>query len=112
MARTKGSVNRSSRKVRDAIASFANMNAKNFQSWIARVAEDNPEKAADLYLKAIEYHIPKLQRTEHTGADGEQLTINHILETIETPTIPKVIEAQPIDAEYEKLIDHGIIEEV
>jgi hypothetical protein len=34
------------------------------------VALEDPGKAADLYLKAIEYHIPKLARSEQTGPDG------------------------------------------
>jgi hypothetical protein len=34
------------------------------------VALEDPGKAADLYLKAIEYHIPKLARSEVSGPDG------------------------------------------
>ena len=30
-------------------------------------------KAADLYLRAIEYHIPKLARTEVSGTNGEPI---------------------------------------
>lgn len=37
------------------------------------VVKPNPEGAAKVYLAAIEYHIPKLSRTEVTGAGGKDL---------------------------------------
>ena len=36
--------------------------------WLAGI--DDPAKKLDLYLKAIEYHIPKLARSEVSGPDG------------------------------------------
>ncbi len=77
--RPKGSVNRATADVRAAIAVFAEGNAHKLQDWLDRVAEGSegnrpdPAKAADLYLRAIEYHIPKLARTEVTGKDGGAL---------------------------------------
>lgn len=71
----KGRPNKATQDVRAAIAAFAEGNAGNLAKWIARVAEGtkerapDPAKAAELYLKAIEYHIPKLGRTELTGKD-------------------------------------------
>ena len=56
--------------VRNAIALIAQDNAGNFARWLNEVASEDPAKAADLYLKAIEYHIPKLARSETTGKDG------------------------------------------
>jgi hypothetical protein len=38
--------------------------------WLNEVAQDDPYKALDLMNKLSEYHIPKLARTELTGADG------------------------------------------
>jgi len=76
VGRPKGSPNRATADVRAAIAVFAEQGAPKLQEWIERVAEGfgdvkpDPGKAADLYLKAIEYHIPKLARQEHVGADG------------------------------------------
>jgi hypothetical protein len=51
---------------------IADEQAENFARWLAETAEGNiaagvkpdPKGAADLYLKAIEYHIPKLARVE------------------------------------------------
>ena len=73
--RPPGSLNKSTSAVREAIARMADENADNFVGWLNQVAASNPEKACDIYLKAIEYHIPKLARTEVTGADNGPLTI-------------------------------------
>jgi len=53
------------------IARMAEAKADEFTDWLDRVAKDDPAKAADLFLKAIEYHIPKLARTE-IGTDQDQ----------------------------------------
>lgn len=74
--RPKGSPNKATADVRAAIAAFAEGNAHKLQEWLDRVAEGSegvrpdPAKAVDLYLRAIEYHIPKLARTEVTGENG------------------------------------------
>ena len=73
--RPPGSLNKSTSAVREAIARMADENADNFVGWLNQVASTNPEKACDIYLKAIEYHIPKLARTEVTGAENGPLTI-------------------------------------
>lgn len=79
--RTKGTPNKASRDVREAIAKFAEDKAEAFSGWIDQVAEADPAKAADLYLKAIEYHIPKLARTEGAGDEGQHiLEIRHKVE--------------------------------
>jgi hypothetical protein len=73
IGRPKGSPNKSTAAVREAIALFAEGNAHKLQSWLDDVAmgaggnRPDPAKAADLYLRAIEYHIPKLARTELVG---------------------------------------------
>ena len=75
----KGVPNKATADVREAIARFAQSTVPQFQEWINRVAQEDPAKAADLFLKAIEYHIPKLSRAEVTGANGASLipaTIN------------------------------------
>tara|TARA_R110000787_G_scaffold99632_2_gene204270 strand:+ start:1246 stop:1521 length:276 start_codon:yes stop_codon:yes gene_type:complete len=80
MSRVKGTPKTGGRKagvgnkitveVREAIALIAQRNVGNFEKWLGAVAVDDPGKAADLFLKAIEYHIPKLARSEQTGLDG------------------------------------------
>jgi hypothetical protein len=71
--RPKGAENKATKRVREAIANFAEVNVENFSKWVTRVAEDDPKGAADLFLKAIEYHLPKLQRTEVTGLEGDDI---------------------------------------
>lgn len=68
--RPKGTPNKATQAVREAIARMAEDNAENFALWLSQVAASSPEKACDIYLKAIEYHIPKLARTEVTGMDN------------------------------------------
>lgn len=66
--RRAGVPNRSTVMVREAIALFAEQGAGRLWKWLEEV--DDPAKRVQLYLQAIEYHIPKLARTEVTGADG------------------------------------------
>ena len=73
--RPKGSPNKSTAAVREAIAKMAEMNAPRFSNWLDQVAAKSPEKACDIYLRAIEYHIPKLARTEVTGTDGKPVAL-------------------------------------
>lgn len=78
MARTKGSVNKSTEQVRRAVAELLEMSAPRMMGWLEKVAsgdkgegiKPDPGRAVDLVLKAAEYHIPKLARTEsHTSVE-------------------------------------------
>lgn len=66
--RRKGVPNKSTRDVREAIAEFAQANVDQMSEWLEAIPD--PARRMDLYLRAIEYHIPKVARTEITGADG------------------------------------------
>lgn len=91
--RPKGSPNVATANARSAIAKFVDRNAHRLEGWLDRIAEDNPLAAYNAYMSVVEYHIPKLARTEITGKDGEKfnITINGI------ETLP----AKPcIDAEF------------
>lgn len=57
------------------MAAFAEANVDRMEGWLTRIEENDPAKAMDLYLRAIEYHIPKLGRTEHTGKDGAEVPL-------------------------------------
>lgn len=70
----KGVPNRTTKDVREAISLIAQRNVDQFERWLAKVAKGDPAKAADIFLRAIEYHIPKLARTEVSGKDGEPVT--------------------------------------
>lgn len=62
--------NKTTLEVRQAIAQLAESSAPMVEQWLATVATEDPAKAMDLWLKMIEYHVPKLARTEVTGKDG------------------------------------------
>ena len=89
--RPKGSPNKATAAVREAIAVFAEGNAHKLQEWLDDVAngvggnKPDPAKAADLYLRAIEYHIPKLARTEMTGVDGGPVQVSGITINLKKP---------------------------
>jgi hypothetical protein len=61
--------------VRATIALVAERKVLELETWLNRVAINDPQKAMDLYLKMIEYHVPRLQRTEVTGLDGAALSV-------------------------------------
>ncbi len=72
--RKPGTLRKTTVDVREAIAQFAQANVENMGQWLLQI--EDPAKRLDLYLRAIEYHIPKLGRLEHTGQDGGPVEIN------------------------------------
>ena len=80
MPRPKGSANKSTEQVRRAVAELLEMSAPRMIGWLQIVADGDeakgvkadPGKAVDLVLKAAEYHIPKLARTESHVSVEEQ----------------------------------------
>jgi len=77
--RVAGVPNKSTALAREAIARFVDGNAHKMQEWLEQVAggvkndEDkyivlpNPEKAFGMLQSVMEYHLPKLARSEHIG---------------------------------------------
>ena len=52
------------------IASFVDGNSQRLQMWLDEVYErDGPKAAFACFSDLIEYHVPKLSRTEVTGKD-------------------------------------------
>lgn len=92
--RPAGVPNKATRAAREAIAAFVDGNAHRLQKWLDEVADGrpavgpdgkplydddgkplwlvppNPEKAHNMFQSVIEYHVPKLARSELTGAGG------------------------------------------
>lgn len=60
---------------REAIGLFVEGNAHRLQAWLDQIALTDPEKAFSLFQSVIEYHVPKLARQEHTGADGGPIVV-------------------------------------
>ena len=92
--RPSGSPNKATTQARQAIASFVDGNAHRLTGWLDQVAQGvktedpetgeekyivapNPAKAFDMFQSVVEYHIPKLARTEVTGNDNQPLVIEH-----------------------------------
>lgn len=61
---------------REAIGRFVDGNAHRVQGWLDEIAEKQGAPAAyRCWLDLLEYHIPKLARTEHTGKDGGAIIV-------------------------------------
>jgi hypothetical protein len=71
--RKKGVPNRLTADVREALASLAKGNIGKAQTWLDRTAKKDPGRALDLYLRLLEYHVPKLARSEISGPNGTAL---------------------------------------
>lgn len=69
--RPKGLQNKTTVAAREAIARFVDGNADRLQGWLDEIAADQgPAAAFKCFSDLLEYHVPKLARTEVTGADG------------------------------------------
>ena len=89
--RPKGVGNKATGMAREAIAKFVDANAHKMEEWLVAVSDGvqdeqtkkwlvppNPEKAFGMLQAVMEYHIPKLARTEHTSPQDEP--VKHIHE--------------------------------
>tara|TARA_R110000822_G_scaffold73603_1_gene176864 strand:+ start:501 stop:806 length:306 start_codon:yes stop_codon:yes gene_type:complete len=81
--RPKGLANKTTVQAREAIAMFVDGNAHRLGEWLDAVAngdvdndiKPNPAKAFEMFQSVVEYHVPKLARSEITGADGSDLVV-------------------------------------
>lgn len=74
--RPKGTPNRATQSAREAIARFVDGNAHRLNGWLDQIAEqDGPKAAFTCFMDVVEYHVPKLQRTELTGKDGAAIVV-------------------------------------
>jgi hypothetical protein len=70
--RRKGSLNKDTKKIRDAFHMLLENNLDNMTIWLGKIAEKDPVKASELILKLSEFIIPKLARQEIVGQDGSE----------------------------------------
>ena len=63
--RPKGTPNKATADARAAIALFIEGNVDRLNGWLDDIAEDDPKDAFNAFMSVIEYHVPKLARTEH-----------------------------------------------
>lgn len=88
--------NRITTNMREAVSRLAIRNVDQVQGWLERVAERSPARAIDLYLRLLEFHMPKLARTEVTGEDGGALVVK-IVRFGGTQIEGEVVEAERVD---------------
>ena len=85
----KGCPNKVTAAAREAIALFVDGNAHRLEGWLDEVAAGvmdpsgekfavppNPAKAFELFQSVVEYHIPKLARTEVSGDPNNPMVHN------------------------------------
>jgi hypothetical protein len=94
--RPPGTPNKATADARQAIAQFVDGNAHRLTEWLDKVADGvkvtkkddagndyeefvvppNPAKAFDMFQSVVEYHIPKLARTEVAGDKNNPLEVD------------------------------------
>ena len=77
--RPKGQLNRSTEMAKLTLARIADEGLDNLKKDLQKIREKDPVRAAELYLKVLEYIIPKQQRVEVKGEIEQkiqQITVN------------------------------------
>lgn len=74
--RVAGTPNRATTDSRYAIKQFIEGNIEELQGWLQQVAKDDPKEAFKLFMSVVEYHVPKLARTEHSGQENKPIEIS------------------------------------
>ena len=71
--RKPGALNRSSEEAKLAVARIANQGLDAFREDIDRIRKENPIEAAKLYLRLLEYIVPKKSAIELKGEIKQQI---------------------------------------
>ncbi len=82
--RVKGVPNKATAHAKEAIARFVDGNSGRLQEWLDQIAAtEGPKAAFQCVVDLLEFHVPKLARTEVTGKDGGPVstTVNHHYES-------------------------------
>lgn len=94
--RPKGVVNKTTADVRAVIAQIANNTAAEVEGWLRAIKD--PARRVEAWNRMLEYHIPKLSRTEMTGEAGGPLQVQ-VVKYADAPTVPmgsKTVPAAPV----------------
>jgi hypothetical protein len=74
--RPKGVPNKATANAREAIGRFVDGNSDRLNQWLDEIyANDGPKAAFQCFSDLIEFHVPKLARTEHVGDGGGPVRI-------------------------------------
>jgi hypothetical protein len=74
-----GSLNRSTEQAKLTIARLANQGLNNITEDFEKIRKDNPIEAAKLYLKLLEYIVPKKSSVDISGEVNhkvQQISVN------------------------------------
>ncbi len=74
--RPAGSPNRATTEVREALAELVVGNVPRLQEWLDRLAKHNPKAAFEVYVKLLEFCVPKLTRlTAEQRSEPQEITV-------------------------------------
>ncbi len=86
--RPKGAANKATKNAREAIALFIEGNTDRLNGWLDQIeAQDGPKAAFQCFTDLIEYHVPKLARTEHVGDGGGPVQVEEVRRTVVDPKV-------------------------
>ena len=70
LGRKPGSTTKEIKNARQAIALFVDSNSDRMSGWLEEIYErEGPKAAFSCFMELVEYHVPKLARTEMVGKD-------------------------------------------
>lgn len=70
--RPKGLKNKATKNAKEAIARFVDGNSDRLNGWLDEIyASDGPKAAFQCFSDLLEYHVPKLSRTENQSLDKD-----------------------------------------
>ena len=81
--RQKGVTNKATATAREAIAQFVEGNADRLAGWLDRIAEESPKDAFNAFMGVVEYHIPKLNRSEMKVEGKIDITNEEAVKTLD-----------------------------
>jgi hypothetical protein len=91
-------------RVRKALMYLAKGNVHRAQAWLDRVAQDDPGRAIDLWLKMLKFTVPELRAVEvdmtmtNTDKDARKMTLGELQDLIEEKmTGERIIDGEVVD---------------
>jgi len=91
--RKKGSVNRTTDMAKLTLARLADKGLNNINEDLEKIRKSNPLEAAKLYIKLLEFVVPKLKAVD-MQVSGE---VSHKVEQIKVEIVKKEIEVDAIE---------------